>query len=465
MAKKTYLTSPVPSKKMPGGIPYIIGNEAAERFSFYGMRAILTVFMTKYLIDSTGTLDTMTEEKAKFWYHVFTTAVYFTPIFGALLSDYLLGKYRTIISLSVVYCLGHLALAVDETRIGLATGLILISIGSGGIKPCVSAHVGDQFGKTNQHLLSKVFGWFYFSINFGSFFSTWLTPILLDQFGPRWAFGVPGILMFIATVAFWMGRNKFVHIPPGGPAFIKEVFNREGMSVIARLAIIYVFVAMFWALFDQTGSSWVLQADKMDLKIWRWELLPSQIQAANPLLVMLLIPACSYGFYPLLNRFFELTALRKITLGFFVAALSFMIVAWIQQRIDAGHAPNIAWQLLAYVILTLAEVMISITCLEFSYTQSPNKMKSFIMSIYLLSISLGNAFVALVNWFIVNPDGTVKLQGASYFWFFTGCMFVTAVLFIFVAIFYKEKTYIQEESPVEEQIRHAEATEEGIQGN
>src|SRR5262245_16578936 len=141
-----YLTAPVKSTRMPPGVPYIVGNEAAERFSFYGMRSILTVFMTKYLLDRSGHLAVMTGEQAKVNFHIFVWAVYFLPFLGALLSDAVWGKYRTIIILSIVYCLGHLTLALDSTRLGLVIGLGLIAIGSGGIKPCVSANVGDQFG-------------------------------------------------------------------------------------------------------------------------------------------------------------------------------------------------------------------------------------------------------------------------------------------------------------------------------
>ena len=147
-----YLTSPRASKTMPKGIPYIIGNELAERFSFYGMKCILMVFMTKHLMNSSGESAAMDPNEATYWYHMFTSAVYYTPIFGAILSDAFFGKYRTILTLSIVYCLGHFALALDETRVGLMVGLTLISIGAGGIKPCVSAHVGDQFGKTNSYL-------------------------------------------------------------------------------------------------------------------------------------------------------------------------------------------------------------------------------------------------------------------------------------------------------------------------
>ena len=193
MADSPYLTAPVKSTGMPKGIPYIIGNETAERYSFYGMKAILVIFMTKYLMDSNGEVAPMAAGDAKVWYHLFNSAVYFTPLLGAILADAFLGKYKTIISLSLVYCAGHFALALDDSRLGLSIGLTLIAIGAGGIKPCVSAHVGDQFGKTNGHLLSKIFAWFYFAINFGAFLSQIMTPVLLDRYGPHVAFGVPGV--------------------------------------------------------------------------------------------------------------------------------------------------------------------------------------------------------------------------------------------------------------------------------
>ncbi len=150
--------------------------------------------------------------------------------------------------------------------------------------------MGDQFGQTNANLLPRVFSWFYFSINLGAFASTLLTPWLLSEFGSHVAFGVPGFLMLLATLVFWMGRNKFVHIPPGGKDFVVQVFSREGLGSIGRLFIIYAFVAMFWSLFDQTGSSWVLQAEKMDRNFMGITWLSSQVQAIKPILIMMLIP-------------------------------------------------------------------------------------------------------------------------------------------------------------------------------
>lgn len=451
MPTHAYHTAPVPSTKMPRGIPYIIGNEAAERFSFYGMRTILVTFMTKYLLDASGKLDLMDETSAKYYFHLFVMAAYFFPLFGAVISDVWLGKYRTILVLSCVYCLGHLALAIDDTRLGLFVGLILIAIGTGGIKPCVSAHVGDQFGKTNVHLQSAAFGWFYLAINFGSFISTGLTPWLLDKHGPHLAFGIPGLLMLIATIVFWMGRNEFVHIPARGYDAIASLFSGEGGQALLRLVPIYIFVAVFWSLYDQTGAAWVLQARAMDRHFLGVEWLESQIQVINPILILAYVPLFTYVIYPAINSVFPLTPLRKVSIGLFTTVAAFAITSVAQQLIDQGQNPGIIWQIAAYLVLTAAEVMVSVTCLEFSYTQAPREMKSIIMSFYLLSVSAGNLFTALVNHFNKREDGTVRLEGAHYYWFFTGVMLVASVLFIVVAWLYREKTYIQEEQPATDQ--------------
>jgi POT family proton-dependent oligopeptide transporter len=178
-----------------------------------------------------------------------------------------------------------------------------------------------------------------------------------------------------------------------------------------------------------------------------FELLPAQIQAANPLLVMLLIPLFSYRVYPAIDRYFPLTPLRKIATGLFVTAAAFAIPTLVQLAIDNGGRPFIGWQLLAYVVLTAGEVMVSITCLEFSYTQAPRTMKSFVMAFFMLSISVGNLFTSAVNFFIQNPDGSSRLAGADYFLFFTALMLVTAMLFTWVARFCQGETYIHAEQP------------------
>lgn len=397
-----YQTKPGEHQGMPPGVPHIIGNEAAERFSFYGMKGILAVFMAQYLHlmnDTPG--ESMGEATASANYHLFNFWVYLTPLMGALISDFFFGKYRTIITLSLVYVGGHAALALmgiaGDAKVWMMMGLALIAIGSGGIKPCVSAHVGDQFGANNSHLLPKIFNWFYFSINLGAMVSMLLTPWLLQWYGPHWAFGVPGVLMALATFVFWMGRKRFVHVPAGGMQTARELTSKEGLASIVRILPLFLFVAVFWALFDQTGSTWIFQSLDMDRQFLGKEWLPSQIQSVNSLLVLTLIPVFAYLLYPAISKIWPLTPLRKIGMGLFVMVAAFVLVALIQTRIDGGARPNIGWQLTAYLLLTASEVMVSIVALEFAYTQAPKTLKSIVMGLFLFSVAAGNIFTAGVN--------------------------------------------------------------------
>ena len=384
---------------MPPGIPYIISNEAAERFSFYGMKAALAIFLANYLGVLGG--NNLTEASATAYVSWFNSAVYLTPLLGAIIADAFFGKYSTIVSLSIVYCLGHLCLALmgigGLVEFWLLAGLGLIALGAGGIKPCVSAHVGDQFGIKNQHLITKIFNVFYFSINFGAVISNLLIPWVLKWHGPHLAFGIPGVLMALATLFFWMGRQKFAHIPARGSSFIKELFSKEGKSAIAKLIPLVLFVGMFWCLFDQTASRLVFQAERMNREIFGLEILPSQIQAANPFLILVLIPVFTFVIYPAAERIVKLTPLRKIGAGLTLMAVAFIVVSLSQEAIDRGETPHVSWQLLAYLILTSAEVMVSIVALEFFYTQAPRKMKSLMMAIFLSAVSVGNTFTAIVN--------------------------------------------------------------------
>src|SRR5436190_5455551 len=161
--------------RWPPQIKYIVGNEAAERFSFYGMRSILALYITTALLQS--------KDRATTVIHFFVFASYFMPLFGAWISDRFWGRYRTILWISLFYCAGHGVLAlsdlfttVDAKLACLYTGLGLIAFGAGGIKPCVSAFMGDQFAPDQGHLMRKAYGAFYFSINFGSFFSFLVIP-------------------------------------------------------------------------------------------------------------------------------------------------------------------------------------------------------------------------------------------------------------------------------------------------
>ena len=453
------------AEKFPRQISYIVWNEACERYSYYGMRSILVIFLVSYL--------GMDKFQATADYHFFAMACYGFPLLGAYISDRYWGKYKTILTLSIVYCIGHLFLALFEhSQLGFYTGLGLIALGSGGIKPCVSAHVGDQFKPSQKVALQKVFDLFYWMINFGSFFSTLITPWTLKAYGPGIAFGVPGILMAMATFVFWLGRHHYVHVPPTGKnphgpglviiSAIKNLGNGKGFlegalknhpqeavaDVKAAFGVgkIFIAITVFWALFDQHGSSWVLQAKEMNLDIdilgWKTTLLPSQIPALNPIMVMVLIPIFTFGIYPLCEKIFktEMTPLKRMGAGMFVAAASFVFVAIYQYILDGGEQISVLWQFIPFLIITMAEVMISITGLQFAYTQAPRSMKSFIMSLWLLTVFFGNFITAIFSLMAES----LNMTGGNFFTFFAVLMAIFGIIFVVIAKNYKMQDFMEE---------------------
>lgn len=446
----------------PPQIKYIIGNETCERFSYYGMKSILVVFMINQLKFSETNAETV--------FHLFASACYLLPLLGAFLADRFLGKYKTILYLSLVYCLGHFILSAWESEYGLYVGLGFIALGSGGIKPCVSAYVGDQFTEENRGSIQKVFDLFYWSINFGSFFSTLLIPWTLTRYGSRIAFGIPGVLMGIATLLFLLGRKLYIDPPlieshpqsgfmkiwlyslsqirrkaKGKPLLdvAKNKFSDEKVEevkTVSSIMKVFFTVSIFWALFDQSSSTWVLQAQKMNLSIFGIPVEAAQMQAINPILVLILIPVFGNWIYPSIERMgIPLTPLRKMSAGMVLAGSSFVIVGLFQSVLDSGVQFSVGWQFLPYFIITCSEIMVSITGLEFAYTQAPATSKSTIMSFWLITVFLGNlldAYIAQVNIF----------KGALFFYFFAALMFIVSVLFIFSASRYKLKSSAESSS-------------------
>lgn len=401
--------------KMPAGIPFIISNEFAERFCFYGINSILTVYLVSNLH--------FTDAKAATWQSTFKAGAYFFPMMGAIISDVFWGKFRTIMVFSAFYAFGCVMLALfGDTEIALMASLFFVALGTGGIKPCVSTNVGDQFTAKNSHLIERAFSLFYLAINAGSSISIFFCPVILKDpnWGPKWAFGVPAIMMVMATLVFIAGRNRYAHVPPAGKAWLDDIKSPTGLRVIGSLVGIYFFVACFWMLWDQAnGNTWTLQAQSslMDKNLgFGLVLLPAQLQVVNGLFILALAPLFSFFVYPFVGKFTKVTPLRKIGAGLFTVAASFVIVAWVEKRIQSGETVSAWWQILAYMVLTASEVLVSITALEFSYKQAPLKMKSFIMGLFLLSTTLGNLGIAAVNKAMVKEVHATAISTGDETW-------------------------------------------------
>ncbi|XP_071552704.1 solute carrier family 15 member 1 isoform X2 [Panulirus ornatus] len=363
--------------KYPSSVFFIIGNEFCERFSYYGMKAILTLYLHYQLHYS--------EDDSTVIYHVWSMLCYFTPVLGAILADTVLGRFRTIFYISIVYVLGNSVLSLaaippifpdlgPKIVISLI-GLFLIALGTGGIKPCVSAFGGDQFVLPQQERqLTQFFSIFYFSINAGSLISTFLTPVLRDDvqcFGDdcyALAFGVPAVLMFVALFLFLAGYSMYTIKPPEGNIVLRvgscimhalqqkvrsnqekehwldyadDKFEKQlilDVKVLLKILLLYIPLPFFWALFDQQGSRWTFQATRMDGELGGWTLKPDQMQVVNPFFILLLIPVFDSFIYPVLARCNLLKRqLPRIFTGGVLAGVAFLVSGFLELKLETTY--------------------------------------------------------------------------------------------------------------------------------
>ena len=438
----------------PGHVWRIILMEGMERFSYYGFRAILTLYFVS--------LD-MRESSAAAGFMFTSALAYAAPLVGAWLSDERWGRYATIMRFGGVYAVGLWVLVAAAAVASLpwtVVALVFVGLGTGGIKPCVSTFGADQIDNAvgdASEATRRYFAVFYASINLGSVFSYLLVPAMRAIFGYAAAFAVPAVLLAAALAVFIGGRRKYTMLPPreggvGVPAAIWRACcnkNDDDARELRSIGEVMILLPVFWMLYDQQGSIWVVQASEM--KNFKGKLQPETMGVINPVLILLLLPLFEKGIYPWLEkRGVSTRAPWRMMAGMIVAAAAFVVAGLLDLRVNSGERVNILWQLPQLFLITVAEILVSVTGLEYSYEKAPEAMRASVSALYLLTTAVGD----LMGGFLFVAAGHLGVSRPAVLFLCAVLVLLTAVAFRVVARKhfdgFETKPVQTEEDPAEE---------------
>lgn len=414
------------SDRHPRGFWFVFWGELAERASFYGMKALLVL----YMIDKLGYADA----DSAFVASLFTAACYILPIAGGYVADHYLGKFKTIIYFAIPYIMGHLILGTFTNEIGLYVALALLAGGSGSIKPNISTLMGLMYqreGKT--HLMSQAFSWFYMAINIGAASSMLTLPFIRDRYGYSTAFMAPTILMVISLAIFYLGKRFYpVEDVRAVAREAKTPEQRQEVrTTLVRLSGLFLLIVFFWSIFDQSYSTWTLFArDYMILDTFLGRIPPDAIQGLNPILIVIMTPFFAWLWSKTdRDETHKLSSPRKMMIGFVLVILC-MSVMTLAGFLAATSKVSILWEVGAYILITMAELCISVIGLQLAFEEAPNHMKSIITAIFLLTIFVGDILAGLfARMYTQTTPGkyysmmTIMIIGVTILFYFVGRRF------------------------------------------
>lgn len=419
-------------KEHPRGFWYIFWGELAERASFYGMRTVLALYMTTVL--------KFEQEDGAAIMHGFIAACYLTPLLGGFLADRVLGRYKTILYFSGPYILGHIILGGLESRTGLFIALGLLALGSGSIKPNTSTLMGQMYEEQKKgKLLTEAFSYFYAAVNIGSAIATLSLPWVRDtvaktstiERGYAVALMIPAALMAVAFVFFAIGKKHYPQeqvkdLPP------KTAEQKAAeRATLARIGGIFALIAIFWFVYDQSASTWVyFAANHMDLRLFGdFSVTPDQIQGLNPVLIVVLTPIFNVLWEILRQRRGgeQVPHTRKMLLGFFIVIGCMAIMTMAGYMAGEGKV-SVWWMCLATLVITLAELCISVVGLEFAFKVAAPGTKSVVTAAFLCTTFFGDLIAGIFDKALWN-----KISPGNFFAVQTGIIIVAAGVFYVIA--------------------------------
>lgn len=422
----------VQKKGHPPGLYLLFFTEMWERFSYYGMRAILILYLTKKLVEGGLGMD---EQNATLLYGYFTGLVYFTPLIGGWLADKFLGKRLAITIGGITMMIGQFVLFGMNNMTGLYLGLFLLIIGNGFFKPNISTLVGGLYADGDDRR-DSAFSIFYMGINLGALIAPFIVGYFTDNlfattnsdgtisYGYRYGFLAAGIGMLLGQLVFNVFGQKYLgdlgkkpvgaidqnsnteeHLHSVNPVTGEVLTKPQEKQRISVIFILFLFAVFFWAGFEQAGSSLSLYTDKfINRTVFGFEIPTSWFQSVNPIFIVTLAPLFAIFWSSKLGK--KLSTPVKMGVGMIILGIGFwFMLGAVAERNAQGDIADIAnkagmmWLIMTYLFHTIGELCLSPVGLSVVTKLSPPKLASILMAVWMLSSSVANfigGFVASV---------------------------------------------------------------------
>lgn len=423
----------------PSGLYVLFFTEMWERFSYYGMRALLVLYMTQYLLIDparassifgydalfqmlTAVFGPMTvQQMSSQLYGLYTGFVYFTPFFGGMLADRVMGQYRSVYLGGILMAIGHFLMASERCFL---LALFFLILGNGAFKPNISTQVGNLYPQGDPRR-DSAFTIFYMGINLGAFFSPLVCGTLGQTVGWHWGFGAAGVGMLVGLVVYWLGAGL---VPKDVEAKQEEEEKRKltakEWQAVGTLAVLCFLNIMFWAVYEQQGNTLQLWADAKT----NWSFLGIQIpsswyQSFNPAMIFIFAPVLNAVWAWQSKRGKEPSSVVKMGIGCVLAGVAYITMMVAAQAVPGDEKGSILWLTGTTFLFTMGELYLSPIGLSLVTKVAPKPIVSMMMGMWFLSSFFGNYMTGYLGTFYDTMSKYGFFSMLTVIGIATGCVF------------------------------------------
>lgn len=399
----------------PAGLYVLFATEMWERFSYYGMRALLVLYMTNYLLsDPSRAAEVMgypalesflvsvfgkmnVQQMGSQIYGLYTGFVYFTPFFGGILADQVLGQYRTVYLGGILMAIGHFLMASEKMFL---LALLFLILGNGCFKPNISTQVGNLYAPGDSRR-DGAFTIFYMGINLGAFFSPLICGTLGQKVGWHYGFGAAGVGMLLGLVFYWLGSGLVPQdtLAEASKKESRKLTSEEWMAVFVLIFLCALNI-MFWAVYEQQGNTLQLWADeRTDWRFLGMEIPSSWFQSFNPFMIFIFAPVLNMFWAWQAKRGKEPSSVAKMGIGCLLCGGAYILMILAAQTVPEATKGSVMWLVGTVFVFTMGELYLSPIGLSLVTKVSPKPIVSMMMGVWFLSSFVGNYMTGYLGTF------------------------------------------------------------------